>query len=154
LGQDGTAVSFRVRTPVSGPNGNARDADASWPNVFLNAQFRHLIVTYARGELRLYLNGEPYGRPWRMQAMHRLPGGSAEPNATMAMAAVLLILPLGLVGPAAWDRARRPRLAVTAWLAAGGLAVLAFDAAAGPMGGWFAAAALAAGLLLALASMN
>ncbi len=152
LAQEGRGLNVRVRTPLSGPNGDDRQADPTWDGVFIDRQPVHLVLTYGHGEIRLFVNGRPHGEPWRMQAVHRFaaraPG--ATPAATMALGAAVLLLPIGLVGPATWDRARRPVRAVAIWGGLAAVAAAAFHVAAGPGGIWFAVAAVAAGVLLGL----
>lgn len=146
LAQRGDAVAFRVRTPLTGPNGTAEDGEALWPGVFEGASPRHLLVTYGHGTLRLYVDGETFGEPFPLQAIYRLKRFPVVP--TIVGVALAALLPLGLAGPALLALTRRPRLTLIAWLAITLLAVAAFGYAMGP-GAWaFALAAAALGTLL------
>ncbi len=59
LGQEGRKVVFRVRTPLTGPNGS-RICLISRPLLSQKAP-QHLVVTFNRGIMRLYIDGRSSG---------------------------------------------------------------------------------------------
>lgn len=54
LGQKGSDLIFRLRTPVTGKNGSS--PDLTIPNVFTDQDFHHLIVTYDGSVIRFYVD--------------------------------------------------------------------------------------------------
>jgi glycopeptide antibiotics resistance protein len=55
LGQDGPDLIFRLRTPLTGNNGTFPELVV--PGVFANTAPHHLIITYERPVLRVYVDG-------------------------------------------------------------------------------------------------
>ncbi|WP_315788845.1 VanZ family protein [Fischerella sp. JS2] len=54
LGQQGTALNLRLRTPITGENGG--DVQLSIPNIFIDKQPHHLIITYSRPIIQVYVD--------------------------------------------------------------------------------------------------
>lgn len=54
LGQEKNELVFRLRTPITGENGMY--TDLSVPGIFQNKQLNHLVFTYERSVLKLYVN--------------------------------------------------------------------------------------------------
>jgi hypothetical protein len=55
LGQIGSNIEFRIRTPITGPNGTPLALRTT--NGFLTAEMVHIIATYQQGVQRIYANG-------------------------------------------------------------------------------------------------
>ena len=55
LGQDGAGIDFRLRTPISGPNGTA--VNLRTRGLTLSPRKTHLVVTYKKGIETLYVDG-------------------------------------------------------------------------------------------------
>jgi VanZ family protein len=56
LGQNGRALSFRVRTVAMGANG-VRGHEPQWHDVFYDHRRRHLLATWENAQLTLYVDG-------------------------------------------------------------------------------------------------
>jgi hypothetical protein len=56
LGQEGSSLVVRLRTPLTGENGKNPELIAS--NVFTNTSSQHLVITYDGASLLLYLEGK------------------------------------------------------------------------------------------------
>jgi glycopeptide antibiotics resistance protein len=54
LGQDKSSLVLRLRTPVSGDNGT--EPELILPNVFNDRESHHLLVTFKRNELNVYID--------------------------------------------------------------------------------------------------
>ena len=59
LGQNGQDVHFRVRTPLTGPNGSRIRLKAK--AVLRDREIHHLVATFNRGVERLVVDGRPTG---------------------------------------------------------------------------------------------
>lgn len=66
LGQDGTDLIIRLRTPVTGQNGQL--PELSIPNLFMDTTSHHLIITYNESKLRLYVDGLQYAHTFTLTA--------------------------------------------------------------------------------------
>jgi hypothetical protein len=55
LGQDGQDLIFRLRTPLTGPNGV--NPSLRVPSVFSTAAVRHVVITYNGTNLNIYIDG-------------------------------------------------------------------------------------------------
>ncbi len=55
LGQENTDLSFRLRTPVTGPNGTSPELTVT--DVFVDTNLHHLIITYDGATLLIYVDG-------------------------------------------------------------------------------------------------
>jgi glycopeptide antibiotics resistance protein len=54
LGQQGTALNLRLRTPITGENGG--DIKLNIPNIFTDKRPHHLIITYSRSIIQVYID--------------------------------------------------------------------------------------------------
>ena len=54
LGQQGTALNLRLRTPITGENGG--DVKLNIPNIFTDKQTHTLIITYSRPIIQVYVD--------------------------------------------------------------------------------------------------
>ncbi|MFB2769155.1 VanZ family protein [Pelatocladus sp. BLCC-F211] len=54
LGQQGTALNLRLRTPITGEN--AGDIKLNIPNVFTDKQSHHIIISYFRSTIQVYVD--------------------------------------------------------------------------------------------------
>lgn len=54
LGQQGHSLNLRLRTPLTGENGS--DLNLNIPNIFTDNYLHHLIITYARGTIQVYID--------------------------------------------------------------------------------------------------
>ncbi|MGJ5673641.1 MAG: VanZ family protein [Nostochopsis sp.] len=54
LGQQRTDLNLRLRTPMTGAN--ASDIQLNIPNVFIDKQLHHIIVTYFRSTIQVYVD--------------------------------------------------------------------------------------------------
>jgi glycopeptide antibiotics resistance protein len=54
LGQEGTNLNIRVRTPATGTNGS--DIQMNIPNIFTDTKPHHIILTYSRANLQVYVD--------------------------------------------------------------------------------------------------
>ncbi|MFQ4147072.1 VanZ family protein [Chlorogloeopsis sp. ULAP02] len=54
LGQEGTTLNIRVRTPASGTNGS--DIQMNIPGVFADNKPHHIIITYSQANLQVYVD--------------------------------------------------------------------------------------------------
>ncbi len=54
LGQEGTDLVFRLRTPITGENGTKPEIIV--PDIFVDTKLHSLIVTYNGSELRFYID--------------------------------------------------------------------------------------------------
>lgn len=54
LGQQGTNLNLRIRTPITGEN--ATDIKLSVPDVFANTRSHYIVITYAQANLKVYVN--------------------------------------------------------------------------------------------------
>jgi VanZ family protein len=54
IGQDNQDLALRLRTPITGQNGT--DIKLSVPDVFANTDMHHIIVTYAKAKLQVYVD--------------------------------------------------------------------------------------------------
>lgn len=55
LGQEGTHLVFRLRTPVTGKNG--ANPELVVPNIFSDTNLHHLVITYSAPVFRIYIDG-------------------------------------------------------------------------------------------------
>ncbi len=55
LGQEGTHLVFRLRTPVTGKNG--ANPELVVPDIFADTNRHHLVITYSAPVFRLYIDG-------------------------------------------------------------------------------------------------
>lgn len=60
LGQEGSHLVFRLRTPLTGENGMQPELIA--PNVFATSDLRHVVITYDGSLLRLFVDGVRHSR--------------------------------------------------------------------------------------------
>jgi len=58
LGQEGNGIVFRVRTPLTGPNGSLIHLTAK--SVLRDSQLHHVVATFHRGVERLLVDGRPH----------------------------------------------------------------------------------------------
>jgi hypothetical protein len=94
LGQQGDQIHFRVRTPITGPNGSYIQLKV--PCVITDSAWRHIIAVFNRGAARLYVNGA--FRPPSLQAdLHFLPAllGLGRNGWARAAFCFLAFFPLG-----------------------------------------------------------
>jgi hypothetical protein len=54
LGQEENDLNFRLRTPITGENGAELELDI--PNIFADTNPHHLIITYSRATLQVYVD--------------------------------------------------------------------------------------------------
>ncbi|MEH1940082.1 MAG: VanZ family protein [Nostoc sp.] len=54
LGQRGNNLDFRLRTPITGENGS--DLTLSIPNIFTDTNPHHIIITYSRATIQVYVD--------------------------------------------------------------------------------------------------
>ncbi|MBF2008603.1 MAG: VanZ family protein [Chlorogloeopsis fritschii C42_A2020_084] len=54
LGQEGTTLNIRVRTPASGTNGS--DIQMNIPDVFVDNKLHHILITYSQANLQVYID--------------------------------------------------------------------------------------------------
>jgi hypothetical protein len=54
VGQEGNSLDFRIRTPITGENGS--ELNLNIPNVFVDSRPHHLVITYARGTIQVYID--------------------------------------------------------------------------------------------------
>ena len=54
LGQQGTSLDLRVRTPITGEN--ATDIELSVPGVFANTRSHYIVITYSQANLKVYID--------------------------------------------------------------------------------------------------
>lgn len=54
LGQQGHSLDLRLRTPLTGENGS--DINLNIPNIFTDNYLHHIIITYARGNIQVYVD--------------------------------------------------------------------------------------------------
>ncbi|UKO98030.1 VanZ family protein [Nostoc sp. UHCC 0870] len=54
VGQEGNSLDFRIRTPITGENGS--ELNLNIPNVFVDSKPHHLVITYARGTIQVYID--------------------------------------------------------------------------------------------------
>ncbi|WP_414578772.1 VanZ family protein [Anabaena sp. CCY 9402-a] len=54
VGQEGNSLDFRIRTPITGENGSELKLNIS--NVFVDTRPHHLVITYARGTIQVYVD--------------------------------------------------------------------------------------------------
>ncbi len=54
LSQQGDALDFRLRTPLTGENGS--DIKLLIPNIFLDTKLHHIIITYSRATIQIYVD--------------------------------------------------------------------------------------------------
>ncbi|MBW4431692.1 MAG: VanZ family protein [Pelatocladus maniniholoensis HA4357-MV3] len=54
LGQQGTALNLRLRTPITGEN--ASEIQLNIPNVFTDKQLHHIIISYFRSSIQVYVD--------------------------------------------------------------------------------------------------
>ncbi|MDM9382812.1 VanZ family protein [Chlorogloeopsis sp. ULAP01] len=54
LGQEGTTLNIRVRTPASGTNGS--DIQMNIPGVFADNKPHHILITYSQANLQVYVD--------------------------------------------------------------------------------------------------
>jgi glycopeptide antibiotics resistance protein len=54
IGQQGNSLDFRLRTPLTGENGT--ELNLKIPNIFTDNYLHHLIITYFRGTLHIYVD--------------------------------------------------------------------------------------------------
>ncbi|MBW4476627.1 MAG: VanZ family protein [Tolypothrix brevis GSE-NOS-MK-07-07A] len=54
LGQQGTNLNLRIRTPITGENGT--DIKLSVPGVFTNTSPHYIVITYSQGNLKVYVD--------------------------------------------------------------------------------------------------
>ncbi|MDJ0737868.1 MAG: VanZ family protein [Nostocaceae cyanobacterium] len=54
LGQEGTALDLRLRTPLTGENGS--ELKLKIPGIFVDTKPHHIIITYSQGTLQVYID--------------------------------------------------------------------------------------------------
>ncbi|MEA5564484.1 VanZ family protein [Anabaena sp. UHCC 0399] len=54
VGQEGNSLDFRIRTPITGENGS--ELKLNIPNIFVDTRPHHLVITYARGTIQVYVD--------------------------------------------------------------------------------------------------
>ncbi|HEY9803564.1 MAG TPA: VanZ family protein [Leptolyngbyaceae cyanobacterium] len=54
LAQQGHSLDLRLRTPLTGENGS--DLNLNIPNIFTDNYLHHIIITYARGTIQVYVD--------------------------------------------------------------------------------------------------
>ncbi|MDF2388555.1 VanZ family protein [Nostoc ellipsosporum NOK] len=54
LGQQGTNLDLRIRTPISGENGT--DIIFSVPEIFTNTKFHEIVITYSPANIQVYVD--------------------------------------------------------------------------------------------------
>lgn len=100
LGQNGSDLVFRVRTPLNGRNG-AR-LPGIWSNVFINNEPQHIVVTYDGEMMRAYIDGKQIEPAQSLQSIGLVLG--LDRHVAPFMAATTLFLPLGVCSAMVWSR--------------------------------------------------
>lgn len=54
LGQQGTNLDLRIRTPITGENGT--DIKLSIPEIFANTNFHEIVITYSPANIKVYVD--------------------------------------------------------------------------------------------------
>ncbi len=54
LGQQGTNLDLRIRTPITGEN--ATDIKLSIPDIFVDTNFHDIVITYSQGNIQVYVD--------------------------------------------------------------------------------------------------
>ncbi|BAZ17411.1 hypothetical protein NIES4071_92890 [Calothrix sp. NIES-4071] len=86
IGQDRTNLALRLRTPITGQNGS--DIDLVVPNVFADTNPHRIIITYAKGKMRVNID-----KPENVYAFNLL---ELYPNNQKVFAYAMMFIPLGL----------------------------------------------------------
>lgn len=99
LAQEGDDLVFRLRTPVTGLNGTGKLAPR-WSSALSKSRLQHLIVTYANGQLRLFVDGFER-RPSVFLYSARVRLGIDNPASDL-VAALLVFFLLGVLVTVSW----------------------------------------------------
>jgi VanZ family protein len=86
LGQDKTDLALRLRTPLTGQNGS--DIRLSVPNVFADTKSHSIIVSYAKGKMRVYVDQAENFYSFNLLELY--------PNDQKVFAYAITFIPLGL----------------------------------------------------------
>lgn len=86
IGQDHKDLALRLRTPITGQNGS--DINLSVPNVFVDTNQHRIIITYAKGKIRVIID-----KPENVYSFNLL---ELYPNSQKVFAYAVTFIPLGL----------------------------------------------------------
>jgi glycopeptide antibiotics resistance protein len=105
LGQRGSEIEFRLRTPVTGRNGSLFTLATSDRLVAL--EIAHIVATYKDGVERLYVNGRAQPRSLSLMSEGMIGFGTVRTPATAAAYGFFYFFPAGFFATGSFSRRSR-----------------------------------------------